>query len=368
MQTAPAAVESAETFFLPDMRPNAQTSPQRQPVDIQAAAGLIAAIQRPSGEIPWHDGGKTDPWDHVEAAMGLTIGGFTKAARHAYRWLSARQLKDGSWYAGYRDGRPSDRTRDTNFSAYIAVGLFHYYLVTGDLRFVDAQWPTLRAAIDFAVQHQTRHGDVYWAVSPQGDVDRMALLTGCSAIFMSLKCALAIARLTGRPQPAWQQALAALGHAIRFKPHRFNMTKSRFSMDWFYPILAGAVTGRAAQERLDASWKKFVVVGQGVRCVSDQPWVTLAETSELILTLAAMGHTDLSHIVFNWISEKKFDDGSFWCGFTCPDIVVWPGEKMTWTNAAVLMAADALFNLTPAAAMFNHRFWSTLDDLYARPA
>jgi hypothetical protein len=30
---------------------------------------------------------------------------------------------------------------------------------------------------------------------------------------------------------------------------------------------------------------------------------------------------------------------------------------MAWTNAVVLMAADALYDLTPAGKIFNHRFW-----------
>ena len=38
-------------------------------VDVAAVAALIRDTQLESGEIPWHTGGKTDPWDHVEAAM-----------------------------------------------------------------------------------------------------------------------------------------------------------------------------------------------------------------------------------------------------------------------------------------------------------
>jgi hypothetical protein len=38
-------------------------------------------------------------------------------------------------------------------------------------------------------------------------------------------------------------------------------------------------------------------------------------------------------------------------------MTVWPEEKITWTNAVVLLAADALFDLTPAGRIFNHRFW-----------
>ena len=44
------------------------------PIDIAGLASSIAREQRESGEIPWHGGGKTDPWDHVEAAIGLTLG------------------------------------------------------------------------------------------------------------------------------------------------------------------------------------------------------------------------------------------------------------------------------------------------------
>jgi hypothetical protein len=129
-------------------------------------------------------------------------------------------------------------------------------------------------------------------------------------------------------------------------------------MDWFYPMLSGALTGEQAQARLDRYWKKFVVKGLGVRCVSDHPWVTMAETSELSLALAAMGNRELAEIVFGWIQDRTFEDGSYWCGFTFPDMVIWPEDKLTWTNAVVLMAADALYHMTPASRLFSHRAWN----------
>jgi len=101
-----------------------------------------------------------------------------------------------------------------------------------------------------------------------------------------------------------------------------------------------------------------VVEDRGVRCVSDKPWITMAETSELCIALAAMGNRRLSEIVFGWIQENRYEDGSYWCGYTFPDAVIWPAEKLTWTNAAVLMAADALYQITPAGELFSHRFWS----------
>ena len=326
-------------------------------VDIEALTQLIVDHQRDSGEIPWCDGQKTDPWDHVESAIGLTIGGQYEAARRAYEWMRQTQLDDGSWYAAYLDGRPEDRTRDANLSTYIAVGVYHYVLVTGDRVFAETMWPTVRRAIAFALALQSPEGPIHWAISPEGRVDPMALLTGSSSVFMSLKCALKLADYVGQKQPRWASALDRLREALRCKPHLFNMTKSRFSMDWFYPILCGAMKGEEARRRIDKYWKKFVVEGQGVRCVYDEPWITIAETCELVLSLTAMGNEELARIVFSWISSKRFDDDTYWCGFTFPDMVIWPEDKIAWTNAVVLMALDALYHLTPASQLFDHASW-----------
>jgi hypothetical protein len=331
---------------------------QKLTVDVDAVCRLIISEQRASGEIPWSRGDKTDPWDHVEAAMGLVVGGRLNAAQRAYQWLRANQLADGSWFAAYRRGVPDDRTRETNMTAYIAVGVYHYWIVTGDRSFLTAMWDTVRRAIDFAVSRQAPSGEIPWAVSPQGKVDPMALLTGCSSIYMSLKCAIAMADELSVPTTTWRSAMRRLGEAIRNRPYLFNMTKSRFSMDWFYPVLCGAVTGRAAGRRIERQWKKFVVEGLGVRCVSDQPWVTVAESSELVLALAAMGDVDKARIVFSWLTDHVFADSSFWCGFTFPDMTRWPEEKITWTNAVALLAADALFHLTPASQLFSHAWWA----------
>ena len=330
-------------------------------VDIDAIARLIAETQLESGEIPWCEGQKTDPWDHVEAAMGLSIGGYFSEARRALEWFARAQLADGSHYSAYLQGIPKDRTRETNLSTYIAVGVYHYYLITEDIGILAEMWPSISAAIDFALNLQTPEGEIYWAISPERSVDPMALLTGCSSIFMSIKCALAIAGILGHRKPLWKKALAKLEYAIKNKPYLFNMTKSRYSMDWFYPILAGVLTGDEAQRRIDRYWKKYVVEDRGVKCVFDQPWVTIAETSELSLALSAMGNMDLAKIVFNWISDRRYEDGSYWCGFTCPDLIVWPEDKITWTNAVALMAADALYNLSPAGQIFSHQFWKSFN-------
>src|SRR5690606_40340802 len=91
---------------------------------LRPTVNFILRQQLPSGCIPWFDGDKADPWDHIEAAMGLTIGGVSAAAKKAYQWLAHQQLADGSWWAHYQNDEPLDRNhRETNFVAYIATGV-----------------------------------------------------------------------------------------------------------------------------------------------------------------------------------------------------------------------------------------------------
>jgi hypothetical protein len=326
-------------------------------VDVPAMGSFIAGVQKENGEIPWSEGGKTDPWDHVESAMGLCIAKRPKEAEKAYEWMKKMQLRDGSWWSSYRNGIPEDKTKDSNLSSYIAVGLYHHYLVTADIGFLKFMWPTVKAGIDFAVSLQAKTGVIYWAKNSRDVVDPMALLTASSSVYMSIKCGLAIAHRLGKKETKWEDALSKLGCAIKKKPQLFNMIKSRFSMDWYYPVLCGAITGDDAKKRIQKSWDKFFVSGWGVRCVSDRPWTTMAETSELVLALAAIEEYEKAEIVFSCLNDKKYEDGSYWMGVTFPDAVIWPDERTTWTTAAVLLAHDALNSLTPASRLFSHGFW-----------
>ena len=100
-------------------------------------------------------------------------------------------------------------------------------------------------------------GEIDWAVDPTGAPLGDALVTGCSSIYKSLECAILIAEALGHPAASWRLARAKLCDALRHRPARFDRTwesKSRYAMDWFYPILAGWVTGAAARDRLADRW------------------------------------------------------------------------------------------------------------------
>jgi len=326
-------------------------------LNIDSVVGFIISLQRENGDIPWHVGGKTDPWDIVESIMGLNIGGCFEASCLAFDWLKNIQNPDGSWYSSYINGDPGDRTCETHMAAYISVGLFHTWLINNDTDLLKQMWPTMEKAIQYALSLQTETGEIFWAKSPEGNVDPMALLSGSSSIYLSLKCALSIAFILGKKCVSWETAFEKLGRSLSENIHNYNISKSRFSMDWFYPVLSGALTGEKANARIAKYWQKYIIEGQGVRCVSDQPWVTIAETSELVITLHAMGRIKKADIVFSWIQDRIYEDKTFWCGYTYPDMVIWPEEKLSWTNAVVLMAADALYDLSPASKLFCHNAW-----------
>lgn len=338
------------------MRAHLRFAAAALPRALAAAADYVRAVQYPGGAIPWTENGPVDPWNHVEAAMGLTIAGHHAAAVAAYVWLAERQLGDGSWWALYDATSPIDTSRrESHCCAYIATGVWHHYRASGDHAFLAAMWPSVAAAIDFVLTLQSAHGEIDWALRPDGRPAGDALVTGCSSIYFSLVCAEAIAAVLGQDARHWRLARTRLGAALRTRPDRFDRSwesKRRYAMDWFYPILTGVVSGAAAQVRLAAGWPRFVLPGLGCRCVADQPWVTVAESCELVMALHAAGRTRQALELFGWLHRWQAESGGYWTGYQFELDIVWPEEQPTWTAGAVLLAADALFGHTAARDLF----------------
>jgi hypothetical protein len=284
--------------------------------------------------------------------MALDVGGEHGRARAAYRWLAGRQRADGSWAAEYRGGVESAPAAESNHAGYLAVGAWHSWLLTGDEQLVDELWPAVRAGLDLVTRMQLPGGAIGWALRPDGTPDDTALLTGNASLFQALRCGIALAGLQDEPQPDWELAVADLGTALRSRPEAFA-DRSRFSMDWYYPVLGGAVTGAAARDRLAADWDRFVVPGLGARCVADRPWVTGAETCELALALAAAGQRDAAVEQVAAMQHLRHDDGSYWTGLVFADDVRWPVERTTWTAGAVVLAVDAICGATAASGLFT---------------
>lgn len=320
-----------------------------------ATVAAIAGVQCADGAIPWFRGHHLDPWDHTEAAMALDAAGEHDRAEAAYDWLARHQNPDGSWYAAYQDGdfaRPTDRGRESNFCAYVAVGVWHHYLATGDGEFLDRMWPVVRAAVAFVLDLQQPGGQIGWKREADGTAVNDALLTGSSSVHQALRCALAVAERLDEPQPDWELATGALGHAVREHPERF-LDKSRYSMDWYYPVLSGTLRGSRALARIEAGWERFVVPGLGVRCVLPNPWVTGGESAELALALWALGEHDRAVRVLSDVQHLRADDGLYWTGYVFADDAFWPVERTAWTAAALVLAVAALGGEEATTAVFG---------------
>ena len=347
------------------------------PTFFDGARRQILDAQRADGAIAWFVGGLVDPWNHLEAAMGLNCLGERAAAERAFEFLFASQLADGSWHGQMGNALPIDEAteafvrtpsdlpqiRDTNHIAYIATAALHHHLLHRDQKFLRRAWPVLVRAMEFVLAHQSPHGDIRWAADDKATPEDDALLSGCASIYKSLASALVLADEVGegRTRTArWHAAWVQLGDALRTKPHRFDRgweSKAGFSMDWYYPILAGAVEGAAARARLAARWSRFVVEGAGCLCVAHEPWVTLAETAELVLALMRMGERAKAEQMLGWLHQWRNEDGTYYMGRQMRLNRFWPMELPPWTAGAVILATDAVLEFSPA-----HHFFSA--DLY----
>ena len=320
--------------------------------EVRATAASIARAQEGSGAVPWFPGGHVDPWDHVECAMALLAGGETEAAERAYAWLFRTQRTDGSWPIRQTRGVVEDAGTDSNMCAYVAVGAWHHWLVRRDEAFLRRAWPVVRRALDLVVGFQLPFGGIAWARDAHGGTADSALLAGSSSIYQALSCGLALAERVGDAQPEWELAAGRLGHALREHEDRFE-PKGRYSMDWYYPVLAGAVRGAVADRRIAARWDEFAVTGLGIRCVADRPWVTGAETCELALALHAVDDEEGATRLLSDMQHLRDPDGSYWTGYVFADDARWPRERSTWTAAAVILAVDALSRTTGGSDIFR---------------
>ncbi len=308
--------------------------------EVALTATSIASMQEPCGAIPWTVGEHVDIWNHVEAAMALLVGGEVEAAERAYDWVPTMQRADGSWPMKIVAGAVDDDRGEVNMSAYFAVGLWHHWLVRHDIAFVVTHWPSVRSGLDWVVSQQRPFGGIGW--TPTED---FALLAGSSSIYQSLRAGVALAELLDDPQPEWELAGGRLGHAIRHHRDEFE-DKGSYSMDWYYPVLGGAIRGPEALELLEPRWDDFVVPGLGIHCVDTNPWVTGAETCELVMALDACGdHRRALQLLSDVQLMRQPEDGAYWTGWVYEGEiknVYWPVEHTTYTAAAVILAVDAL--------------------------
>ena len=108
-------------------------------------------MQLLSGAIPSNKNGTHDPWDHLEAVMGLTTLGYQAEAIKGFNWMISNQNTDGSWYNLYHDQKPLELNKQTNYSSYLAVASWHFYLLNNYVNFLKNHWEAIKEGIIFSL-------------------------------------------------------------------------------------------------------------------------------------------------------------------------------------------------------------------------
>ena len=134
-----------------------------------------------------------------------------------------------------------------------------------------------------------------------------------SSIAHALRCASRLAHVAGVARPDWDAAADVLATMVADQPQAFE-PKDRWAMDWYYPVLTGCLGAERAKARLADLWPTFAMEGLGVRCVSDESWITASETAECSIAHAAIGDLSTAADLLHWTRPHRRDDGSYLTG------------------------------------------------------
>ncbi|MFL2734907.1 MAG: hypothetical protein ACJ0FD_02025 [Gammaproteobacteria bacterium] len=312
-------------------------------------AQSIKTNQLDSGAIPSNADLSHDPWDHIEAIMGLNFLNDKESSDLAFKWLKNNQNKDGSWYAKYFNNDPIELNKPTHFGPYISVAALHYYKIFSDKDKLLELWETIDSAIDFSLNLQNSNGTIPWSVDKNNQIENDFLLTGVSSILKSLECAIAISKILDLDSnKKWIKAYELLAYAIKNPKGLFDKTidRSRFSMDWYYPIISGVLSDSEKDKYIKKIYKDFYIEGIGVKCVVEEPWVTVAETSEFIVSLVISNEIEeAKKLLIEVMNISDLNDIPY-MGWQYEENIFWPEEKPSWTAAALILAADSIYDFS----------------------
>ncbi len=322
-------------------------------------AKSIKKIQLKSGAIPSNKDNSHDPWDHIESIMGLNFLQDKESADLAFDWLKNNQNADGSWYSKYLDEKPIELNKPTHYSPYISVAALHHYKIFSDKKKLSELWKTISLALDFSINLQNPNGTIPWSVDKNNKIEEDFLITGSSSILKSIECAIKISRILEEgDNNSWIRAYKSLAMAIKNPKGLFDVTidRSRFSMDWYYPIISGALSSEEKDFYIKKILKDFYVDGLGIKCVREEPWVTVAETSEFIITLVISNRLEEARKIFSEAMNITDENDVPYMGWQYEQNIFWPEEKPSWTSAALILAADSIYNFSSGSDILtvNH--------------
>ena len=319
-------------------------------------AKFIKSIQLESGAIPSNDDGSHDPWDHIESIMGLNFANEYESSKLAFDWLIKNQNQDGSWFSKYMDDIPIEKNKPTHFAPYISVASLHFYKIFSDKEYLEYLWPSIESAINFSIKLQIQNGTIPWSVDKNQKIEEDFLLTGSSSILKSIECGIAISKIikSTKNLEDWNNSYELLSKAIKNPSGKFDLLKDRkrFSMDWYYPILSGCLNDNQKFFYVDKVFKDFYIKEMGIKCVIEEPWVTVAETCEFIICLMISGREEDAKKLLKDVINISDINGVPYMGWQYEENIFWPLERPSWTSAALIIAADSVMGLSKGKDLF----------------
>lgn len=305
---------------------------------LRATARSIARVQLPSGMIPWAPGHHADPWNHAESVAALCVAGEREAAEHGLRWLSRVVGRDGAFCQYYLARGVEEPRIDLNVCTYPAVAILAWVGAGGSLEVARHHLGWYERTLGFVLSFQLPDGRFPWALDPARRPLEGSLRAASAAMLIGFEAASLLAsEVGGLRVGGLEEARESLAIALA-KDEGF-LDRLAWSMDWYYPVLAGALEDDVAEDRLDALLARGRETSGQLRCVLDAPWVTTAETAEAAMAAWRLGREEDARRLLRSVEALRRTDGSYATGVVLPHGTSFPaGECSTYSAAAVILA------------------------------
>ena len=226
--------------------------------------------------------------------MALDVGGRFAEAERAYEWLRGMQHADGCVARVLpRRRRSKEHTLDTNVTCYVANGVWHHYLVHRRHRRSSSELLADRSSARSTSRSTTSTRPARSSGTPTRRASTARARCSPARRASTRRCA-------ARSRPPSGSATSGPTGSCRSarSPSRSrtgpSASSTRTAGRWTGTTRSSAACCAATRPTRASrrSGTRSSSTGRGVRCVSDQPWVTAAETCELVMALDAIGLHD----------------------------------------------------------------------------
>ena len=313
--------------------------------EFQPMINWIEKNQSSSGMIYWDEKKNFDAWDHFECLTALAILGRKDSFLKGLNWFLDNLSKDNQIFSSYKGKKITQNYYELHHAIYFSVPLLQGFYIFEEIELLKKNFDPLKKIVEKTINSRDNYGFFYWA-EKDGEFQDNSLISATSSIYLSFKASIEIYKLLKKDTELLEDIIKSIEQQFIGDMSRFNrdgVDRSRFSMDAYYPYLAGINLDN--QTLLD-SLSDFYVPGMGIKCVKEEPWVTFAESSEAIISLIRVGEIEFAKKIMSEIENFKNKEGIFPTGYQFSEKIFWPDERSTWTNAAYIIAKDCLYDLT----------------------